>query len=329
MRAEVCVMNVATCYTSADVNLEPLAAGAEGEGQGRFGGPVFGSEIVQYDVKDGGYPSEALLDRVTCQVHRAAWVPCWPAWSQPDHVKPWYVAYMCVRGGADYVVGGTTYRVDPGDLLLLPPHITRSGRHDPNDPFHLYSVHFSARIYGVLDLPAVYRLPVLSRPSSERMAQLIGLVRKMIGELGRAEPGCLLAAAGYCAELLALLVRDAMVPASREATELRRLAPVFRLIERRHAQRLTLDELAESVHLHPAYFSSVFRDATGIPPLRYVARYRLNRVRELLLSTPMPVTEIALETGYHDPSYLDRVFRRIEGLSPSAYRRAKANPIAP
>jgi len=101
------------------------------------------------------------------------------------------------------------------------------------------------------------------------------------------------------------------------------------MIERRYGQRLTLAELAQSVHLHPAYFSAVFREATGIPPLRYVAQYRLNRVRELLLSTDLPVGEIALDTGYRDPSYLDRVFRNVEGLAPSAYRRAKANPTAP
>jgi len=164
------------------------------------------------------------------------------------------------------------------------------------------------------------------------MRQLVALVQRMVTELAAGQRGCLLAAAGYCAELLALLVRDmAGEPdrTDRAGTELLRLAPVFRLIERRYGQRLTLGDLAESVHLHPAYFSSVFREATSMPPLRYVAQYRLNRVRELLLSTQIPVGEIALETGYRDPSYLDRVFRRVEGLSPVAYRRAKANPSAP
>ena len=294
--------------------------------------PAVMKDVVQFDVTDETYPTESLLARATCQVHRAAWVPCWPEWSQPDHVKPWYVLYLCVGGGAEYVVGEERYRVSPGDALLLPPHVTRSGRHNPNDPFHLYSVHFSSRVYGVLDLPAVFRLPTLMRPGEARMRQLVALVRHMIEELSCAEPGCLLIAAGHCAELLGLLIRHTEgVPElpNRRAGDLRRLASVFRLIERRYGEPLRLEDLAESVHLHPAYFSAVFREATGIPPLRYVAQYRLNRVRELLLSTPVPVKEIAMETGYRDPSYMDRVFRRVEGLSPSAYRRAKANPTTP
>jgi hypothetical protein len=105
-------------------------------------------------------------------------------------------------------VGGEAYRVDPGDALLLPPHVTRSGRHDPADPFHVYSVHFSARVYGVLDLPALYCLPTLMRLTPERMRQLVALVQRIVTELAGGQTGCLLAAAGDCAELLALLIRD-------------------------------------------------------------------------------------------------------------------------
>jgi AraC-like DNA-binding protein len=306
-------------------------------------GPGFAPDIVAVDVSDDRFPLERLLAHVSCTVHRAGWVPCWPAWSQPEHVHPWYVAYLCVAGGADYVVGGVPYRVDPGDLLLLPPHVPRSGRHDPAHPFQLYSVHFSARIYGVVDLPVLYGLPVLRRPAPEVAAQLADLVRRMVEELAAGPLGCLLAANGYGAAFLALLVRDAMGggaaaggggahaegEGARRTAEVARLAPVFRLIERRYAQRLTLEELAASVHLHPAYFSTVFRRVTNVPPLQYVARYRLNRVRELLLSTDLPVSAIAADTGFRDPSYLDRVFRRQEGLSPTAYRKAKANPSPP
>lgn len=300
-------------------------------------------DIVAVDVSDDRFPLERLLAHVSCTVHRAGRVPCWPAWSQPEHVHPWYVAYLCVAGGADYIVGGGPYRVDPGDLLLLPPHVPRSGRHDPSDPFQLYSVHFSARIYGVVDLPAVYGLPVLQRPSPGAAAQMAELVRRMVEELAAGTLGCLLAANGYCAAFLALLVREAIGDAPavaadggvaqaegvRRTAEVARLAPVFHLIERRYAQRLTLEELAASVHLHPAYFSAVFRRVNGVPPLQYVARYRLNRVRELLLSTDLPVSAIAADTGFRDPSYLDRVFHKQEGLSPSAYRKAKASPSPP
>jgi transcriptional regulator GlxA family with amidase domain len=67
----------------------------------------------------------------------------------------------------------------------------------------------------------------------------------------------------------------------------------------------------------------------GPPPLKYLARYRLDRARELLLSTDQSVAEIAAATGFRDPFYLSRVFRRAEGCSPNEYRRSKGSPGLP
>lgn len=307
------------------------APGAAPPPVGEDGG--LGPEVVQSDVTDERYPAERRFASATCTVHRAAWVPCWPAWYQPPHTRPWYALYLCAGGGADYEVGGAAVRLAPGEALLLPPQVVRTGRHDPHDPFRLYAVHFSARLYGVLDLPAACGLPLHHRPSPEVMAELLGLARRIVTELQLARPGCVLAAGGYATALLATLVRSTAPPGAGAALhpegELARLVPVFRLIEREYPRRLTLEQLADEVHLHPAYFSALFRRLTGLPPVQYVARYRLNRVRELLLSTGRTVKEIAAETGYRDHSYLDRVFRRSEGCSPGEYRRAKRSPLLP
>jgi transcriptional regulator GlxA family with amidase domain len=113
------------------------------------------------------------------------------------------------------------------------------------------------------------------------------------------------------------------------AAALARLAPVFRLIEARHAWPLTLEELADAVRLQPAYFSTLFRRVVGLPLMRYLARYRLDRVRDLLLSGDLPLAEIARRTGFSEAPYLIRAFRRAEGTTPGEYRRTKASPMAP
>jgi AraC-like DNA-binding protein len=140
---------------------------------------------------------------------------------------------------------------------------------------------------------------------------------------------------GECARLLGLLWREAAgVPAASRSNaagaapgaklgKLTRLAPVLQVVRARYAERLTLPELAGVVNLHPAYFSGLFKDVTGLPPLRYLARYRLDRARELLLTTGLPVGEIAAVTGFRDVFHLSHVFRQAEGVSPSAFRKAE------
>ena len=100
-------------------------------------------------------------------------------------------------------------------------------------------------------------------------------------------------------------------------------------IQSRYAERLTLEQMADLVHLHPAYFSTIFRRATGLPPSHYLARYRLRRARDMLLSTDRSIREIAAATGFRDPFYLSRTFRRATGISPSEYRKAQGGTELP
>ena len=85
--------------------------------------------------------------------------------------------------------------------------------------------------------------------------------------------------------------------------------------------------LVRTVHLHPAYFSASFKRAAGFGPHEYVARYRLERARDLLVASSAPLHEIARRTGFCDAAHLIRVFQRYEGVSPDRYRRAQPAPI--
>jgi AraC-like DNA-binding protein len=240
-----------------------------------------------------------------------------------------------VGGEADFVVDRQAYRLSAGGVLLTPPRVPHGAQHNPLDPLCTYTVHFVARLFGGLDMPAFYGLPVALRPAPGCMAQIAAAAGRIASELAAAEPGCTLAANGDGARLLALLWRETvaqsggLLPGWPRAAEAARLAPVFQIIQARYAQRLTLQVLADAVHLHPAYFSTLFKRIVGVPPLQYLARYRLDRARELLLSTDQAVSEIATVTGYRDAFYLSRVFRRAEGVSPRAYRRSKKSPALP
>ena len=281
-------------------------------------------------------PLERLLSSVTPAVLQAGWWRFEPGWSQAEHVRPNYTLFVPIEGDAHYAVGGHVHQLGPGMVLLLPPNVPVGGGNDADRPLAMYTVHFHARLYGAIDMPAMYGLPAASHPSPARLTEIVGLARRIAEGLAGAEPGCALAANGDCARLLALLWREV---ADREGSsptdgaarvaEIVRLVPVFRTIETEYARRLTLAELADLVHLHPAYFSTLFKRTTGLSPHDYLARYRLQHVRELLLSTDRSLSEIAAATGYRDPFYLSRVFRRVQGISPSEYRKTKKSPVLP
>jgi AraC family transcriptional regulator len=87
------------------------------------------------------------------------------------------------------------------------------------------------------------------------------------------------------------------------------------------AQELSLDTLAEQLGFSPYHFARLFRQTTGETPHQFVTRQRLNRAKQMLRETTLPVAYIALESGFANQSHLTRVFRQQIGLTPHDYRR--------
>jgi len=82
-------------------------------------------------------------------------------------------------------------------------------------------------------------------------------------------------------------------------------------------------DLAAFAHQHgfsAATFRRRVRALTGCSPQEYLTRLRLVRAKSLLVHSASPVLEVARVCGFEDPYYFSRVFQRVEGMSPSAFR---------
>ncbi|MDN3017112.1 response regulator [Paenibacillus sp. BSR1-1] len=84
---------------------------------------------------------------------------------------------------------------------------------------------------------------------------------------------------------------------------------------------LTQKEVADHVHLNPSYLSVLFKEHVKLTFSEYVTRRRIQRAKELLISTNLPINDIAEESGYKTAKYFIKIFKELEGLTPSAYRK--------
>ena len=85
-------------------------------------------------------------------------------------------------------------------------------------------------------------------------------------------------------------------------------------------------DLAVVARLSESHFNVAFRRSVGQPPHEYIIRRRMERAQGLMLSTDKALSEIAAECGLADQPHFTRLFRRVVGESPAAWRRARANP---
>lgn len=84
--------------------------------------------------------------------------------------------------------------------------------------------------------------------------------------------------------------------------------------------RLNVRNLAEKLHCSADYLSHLFHKQTGEKLIHYIQRIRIDGARLALESTQLYISEIAFASGFQDPAYFTRVFKKLTGESPQAYR---------
>jgi AraC-like DNA-binding protein len=101
------------------------------------------------------------------------------------------------------------------------------------------------------------------------------------------------------------------------------LEAVKAFINRRYADAITVESLAREARLSRAHFIRAFAAATGMPPHQYLRARRIERAKELLVTTPIPVTEVCLLVGFQSLGSFSSTFRRLTGETPAEWRRRR------
>jgi AraC-like DNA-binding protein len=126
------------------------------------------------------------------------------------------------------------------------------------------------------------------------------------------------------AQHLSVLSNQLMVQGS--SAELPAIIRARAVIAERYASDLSLEEISRAVNMSSFYFCKTFKKATGMTFTDYLARVRIEKVKNLLLNPNTRVSEAAYEAGFQSLSQFNRVFRRIVGESPKAYRERLGQP---
>ena len=93
-------------------------------------------------------------------------------------------------------------------------------------------------------------------------------------------------------------------------------------MDRHYAEPLDLDDIARRAHASKAHFVREFRATFGETPHQYLLTRRIERAKHLLHTTQLPVTDVCLSVGLQSLGSFCTSFKRVVGVTPSAYRRS-------
>jgi AraC family transcriptional regulator len=109
---------------------------------------------------------------------------------------------------------------------------------------------------------------------------------------------------------------------------LHKLQRALRFIDEHIAAAIRVTDLAATAHMSLFHFARMFKEATGVPPHRYITFRRVDRAKSLLSETDLPLVDVAAEAGFQTQGHFTCVFRKLTGLTPRAYRVSLPRPSA-
>lgn len=240
---------------------------------------------------------------------------------------PDYNFIYVTRGRVVWEIGGHPHRLQPGDLVLVPPRIPHRGWSE-TQRMTLVSVHVDALLPGGQDAFRLLRPPVFLRVLPR--SRLDRYLRGALGEFERTDSADTMRMLPGWARLITLefiaeVARRCLVsPRPRDPL----VAGVLEQLSRWVTEPVTLAQLAAHAGYSPQHLNRRFQRELGVTPLKYLMRLRLERAARLLTETQLTATAIAQSLGFDDPAYFARAFKRHFGLSPQRYRTTVGSEIA-
>ena len=252
---------------------------------------------------------------------------CDDDWYVPPRKYKLHNFMLVVSGEGKAIADGLTYEMRPG--MLFYQHSERAFGYESSKANHLrcFGVNFQvAEVFhdGVNWLSRnVVNLPFDNFMAASDMDILIKYFTDLVDIWDERSSNCQLKLRSIFLNILYEISHQKMLKQSNSGT-LQCIEQVKSHIRKYYNRPHTLDSLSEIAGLNHNYFGSIFKKYTGKTPVEYINSIRVERAAELL-GIGYSATKAATLTGFGDPFYFSKVFKKIKGVSPKDYRKTPLN----
>ena len=226
--------------------------------------------------------------------------------------------YIC-EGQCVVTLDGTVQIAYPGDCILYRPGEAQDYLLAKKVKPHTYWIHFNGevcqKLFETLLLQNVHII------KAEQNREVEHLISRVCQYYNLEVPNRELICSGMMQTILALLSNE-LYKANPHTGEKGKdkISEVISHIKMVPNLNITVSECADFCKMSKVHFSRFFKQITGMPPVQFVLKIRIDRAKELLDFTDKSIAEIAEASGFPDQNYFARTFKKITGMSPTQYR---------
>lgn len=261
-------------------------------------------------------------------------------WSMEPNRHEFYEMVYMKKGSAVFEIAGRAVPLGPNDMVIIKPRQTHKFIvKSETCEFIVLSFKFENKINGEYsDVPLEDFLNfVTSRETGPFIAlkvsqknEIIQLMNRILKERESAEPGSEFLNYLLVLELFVLLSRALKMEwensIKNKSPKLKELIGIaIHYIHNNFERDISLHDIARFVFLSPSYFTRAFKEETGMSPISYLLKVRIDRAKELLADTGLKISDIALNVGFSNQQRFNEMFKKYTGLTPLQYRKKGAD----
>ena len=244
------------------------------------------------------------------------------SWENGRTISEYQIVYI-TRGRGIFETAETgRIPINPGQIILLFPGVWHRYRPLKKTGWDESWIGFNGEVADRIMKGFFSRKKaVLSVGYDQELVDIIHSIANLAVE---APPGFQLIMAARTTEALAL-VRSLSMSFNEADREIARKIQQARYhLLHQSMEEINMNDLARQIGMSYSRFRSLFKEHTGSSPHQYLLSIRMNKARELLRHTELPVSDIAYRTGFSSPYYFARLFKTKTGRTPSDYRTGDA-----
>lgn len=247
---------------------------------------------------------------------------CTPSYSFGPAVRDCYLLHLCLEGEGVFYSGEERYPIKQGQGFLIHPGKLTFYQ---ADSVNLWSYLWVG--IGGHDAEKYLRLAGLSARNPIFSCTQIDTAKSYILDMMKhhaLSTSNEFYIQGLLMQFLALLVEDAGCTVSpQQNTSSVYINQAISYIHKNYQNPLTVQEIADYLSLNRSYLTELFLKTVQLSPQQFLTRYRITKSEELLQSSSLSIQNIACSCGYSNSFSFSKAFRKVNGLSPSEYRKQK------
>lgn len=235
---------------------------------------------------------------------------------------PSYLFFIVLSGSGTLDYQGETYRLSLGDCVFI--DCTKPYAHNTSDDlWQLAWIHFNGPT-----MPGIYAkyqerggLPVFHPRQKENFDTLYTSLNGIYETANTSDHIRDMKINDGLAKILSLIMAESWHPdMQRNDTKKQNIIQVRSYLDEHFAESISLATLAEMIYINKYYLVKAFKQQFGLTISQYIQQKRITHAKHLLRFTNRSIESIGIECGIEQPHYFSRIFKKIEGISPSQYR---------